>query len=190
MTPGDPKYASAQSSLKHAHKLHSDDPRLDFFKRKAKDSDYELSRYEPLVKDIMERAAGGKLNRARYPYVQESDPTRKPKGTTKFGGEDDSGMAARVRAVKYEWDWTDSAGSSRDLETGRPKNLAASLMPNARQTIIVFVIGGITFAEIRAAYDASRLSGADVYIGGTSVLTPPGIFEMLRRTKSEQAAGW
>eukprot|EP01056_Protomagalhaensia_sp_Gyna25_P001833 Protomagalhaensia_sp_Gyna_25__1832@NODE_196_length_4510_cov_17_615746_g151_i0_p1_GENE_NODE_196_length_4510_cov_17_615746_g151_i0NODE_196_length_4510_cov_17_615746_g151_i0_p1_ORF_typecomplete_len582_score128_87Sec1/PF00995_23/6_6e79_NODE_196_length_4510_cov_17_615746_g151_i01111748 len=42
------------SSLKHSHKMHADEERIQFFQRKAKSSEYMLSRFEPVVKDLME----------------------------------------------------------------------------------------------------------------------------------------
>nr|CCM16509.1 Sec1/Munc18 related protein, putative [Leishmania guyanensis] len=41
-----------------------------------------------------------------------------------------------------------------------------------RRRIVLFVLGGVTYGEVRAAYEISQTAHVEVFVGGTSVLTP------------------
>ena len=41
-----------------------------------------------------------------------------------------------------------------------------------RPRFIVFVLGGITFSEMRSAYEIAEQRGVNLYIGSTNTLTP------------------
>lgn len=41
-----------------------------------------------------------------------------------------------------------------------------SVMDNTRQRLLVFVAGGMTYSEIREAYQLSTSLNRDIYIGG------------------------
>lgn len=49
---------------------------------------------------------------------------------------------------------------------------------------LVFVAGGVSFSEIRAAYEVMELHKKEVVIGGTSYLTPNTYVELLREIKN------
>eukprot|EP01053_Blabericola_migrator_P007812 Blabericola_migrator_1__7811@NODE_39_length_17554_cov_37_506147_g35_i0_p5_GENE_NODE_39_length_17554_cov_37_506147_g35_i0NODE_39_length_17554_cov_37_506147_g35_i0_p5_ORF_typecomplete_len658_score113_47Sec1/PF00995_23/2_5e103_NODE_39_length_17554_cov_37_506147_g35_i039455918 len=169
------------SSLKHVHKMHADEERTQFFQRKAKSTEYTLSRFEPTVKDLMERAASKRLPRSKYPYL--SDPESRQLGAPvgRFGQSDDEHRpAGGLRAAHFDWDW----GAGNDSTANVDKKLEQKVM-QSKDKVILFVIGGITMSEIRSAYDVSRLTGVDVYIGGTSILTPPCLFDSLRHPLDE-----
>jgi len=44
-------------------------------KKRADDVPYELSRYVPLMKSIIEGLANGSLSKTDYPFVKEAEPT-------------------------------------------------------------------------------------------------------------------
>jgi syntaxin-binding protein 1 len=49
---------------------------------------------------------------------------------------------------------------------------------------LVFVAGGVTFSELRAAYEVMEQQKKEVVIGGTSYLTPNTYVDLLRAIKS------
>eukprot|EP00920_Eleutheroschizon_duboscqi_P017434 GHVT01041636.1.p1 GENE.GHVT01041636.1~~GHVT01041636.1.p1 ORF type:complete len:103 (+),score=15.49 GHVT01041636.1:405-713(+) len=60
-----------------------------------------------------------------------------------------------------------------------------------RRCVVVFVAGGITFSEMRSAYEiCAEFKDVDVYIGGTSILTPRNVIRMfqLQGEADEQAS--
>lgn len=63
----------------------------------------------------------------------------------------------------------------RALERPRPKSYIGG-------RIIVFVVGGITFAEIAALERIAAETGREIVYGGTSVMTPRDLLDQLLRT--------
>ncbi|KAG5502005.1 hypothetical protein JKF63_04276 [Porcisia hertigi] len=41
-----------------------------------------------------------------------------------------------------------------------------------RRRVVLFVLGGVTYGEARAAYEISKAAHVEVFVGGTSLLTP------------------
>ncbi|CBZ28048.1 putative syntaxin binding protein 1 [Leishmania mexicana MHOM/GT/2001/U1103] len=41
-----------------------------------------------------------------------------------------------------------------------------------RRRIVLFVLGGVTYGEVRAAYEIAQTAHVEVFVGGTSLLTP------------------
>ncbi|PHJ17356.1 sec1 family protein, partial [Cystoisospora suis] len=54
------------------------------------------------------------------------------------------------------------------------------LHDRSKKRLIVFILGGITHAEMRSAYEVSKDLHADVFLGGSCILTPPEIIKLLR----------
>jgi len=121
--------------------------------KQSSEDEYELSRYKPLLRTIIEDQVSGKLDPAAFPYVKDypqatlaaSSARPTPTPTTS------------LRSAKPSW--------HRAARTG-----AAST--EARQRVLVFVAGGMTYSEMREAYLLSSQLGKDVIIGSTHALTP------------------
>jgi syntaxin-binding protein 1 len=46
--------------------------------------------------------------------------------------------------------------------------------------VFVFFIGGFTYSELRLAHHMSETLNKDVFVGGTSLLTPQSFIESLK----------
>jgi len=53
-------------------------------------------------------------------------------------------------------------------------------MQSVDARIIIFIVGGMTFGEIRSVYEYTSTYKRDVLIGSTSVLTPSLFIESLK----------
>lgn len=174
---------STATTVVHTHILHSDSQkeRYTFYKRKARESEYETDRYEPVVKDIMELAVANKLNN-RFTYV--SEPDRKGRVVASYG--DEGGRNGRVRATKFDWNWTSGNEAEKSGKKGGQQKMTDAIFSGGqgrRKKLIVFIIGGMTFAELRSAYDVTRSSGADVYIGKCALVAAS-----TRRSQAQRAS--
>merc|ERR1711936_1136952 len=105
---------------------------------------YQMSRWTPLVKDIIEDAMDGKLDNNHFPFL--NDQRRGAKKTS---------APASNRYGRWHKDKAEQA--SRNI----PR-------------MIVFIVGGISYSEARVAYEVTKERSAwEVIIGGdTEVLTP------------------
>jgi syntaxin-binding protein 1 len=113
------------------------------------DSDYDLSRFRPLLKTALEDMFNGKLDASVFPYVK--DPLR-------------GGQASPVTATAP----TPAVTSLRNKPVwtkGGQKLVGGATRSDSRQRVFVFVAGGMTYSEMRSVYELSASAGKDIYIG-------------------------
>uniref|UniRef100_A0A061S1I1 Syntaxin-binding protein 1 n=2 Tax=Tetraselmis sp. GSL018 TaxID=582737 RepID=A0A061S1I1_9CHLO len=114
---------------------------------------WELSRFQPLLSEVVEDLAKGKLPEADYPYIV------KPSGGAP------SAAAGSARAKQSSVGWARRAApQSSDLDVGGIKLQGKRL--------IVFVLGGVTRGEMRTSFTMSKQLGRDVLLGSTSIESP------------------
>ncbi|RDA85676.1 hypothetical protein CP532_4634 [Ophiocordyceps camponoti-leonardi (nom. inval.)] len=110
--------------------------------------EYSLSRFEPVLKSMLDALSKGTLDQTIFPYMKPPmDPNE---------------------------DLAAAQGGS--LRAGRPNWAAAGRRPaENRPRIIVFMAGGATFSESRVCYEIGRDRGRDVILVTSHMLTP-GLF--------------
>lgn len=199
--------------------------------------EYELSRYQPLVRTMIEEHCIGKLDQSLFPYVRDAPeehhfvPPSLHRATggsftasasdmasslmshaihatggrdspfARVGrGHDASTPSVRLgtsslRSARPTWHQksrsnsvvsTTSSINSQGAGVGgaiAPSGSRSSISeqsnPGARR-VIVFVAGGMTYSEMRTAYQCGKRLSADVYIGASHVITPDSFMEALR----------
>lgn len=117
------------------------------------EDEYELSRFKPALRVVIEDHVAGKLGKVEFPYVREA-PSLMP-----------SLAAARPSPSP-----TTSLRSQKPAWHRAPKQGPATV--EVRQRVMVFVFGGMTYSEIREAYLLSTALNRDIYIGSTHTITP------------------
>jgi len=129
-------------------------------KQKPSDDEYELSRFKPLLKTIIEDHVANKLDPTLFPYVKDS-PAAAPAATSLRAQQ---APATSLRSAKPSWH-----------RAARP-----GVVVENRQRIMVFVAGGMTYSEVREAYQLSTALGKDIYIGSTHTFTPRQFIDDLK----------
>lgn len=142
-------------------------------RKRMVDVPYELSRYVPPIKDLIEDHLANKLGRDQYPYIRDP-PDDKPMISTQ-----EESLSVRTR----KWDWHSKAQSKRDEPSEAPKAAQAG----AR--LIVFVLGGMSYSEMRSVYEVTNATGRPVIIGSTSVLTPKQYLAQLANIETPAGLG-
>lgn len=118
---------------------------------------YEVSRYTPPLRRLAEEALRGTLSDTDYPY-------ERPPGAAGAGGLEGGGGGGQPNPFASP-------------EGGAAK-LATWATPLAREgsakqkKLIVFVVGGITYSEIRELHAVAAETGSEVVIGSTATLPP------------------
>eukprot|EP00403_Amphidinium_massartii_P022659 CAMPEP_0178403624 /NCGR_PEP_ID=MMETSP0689_2-20121128/17465_1 /TAXON_ID=160604 /ORGANISM="Amphidinium massartii, Strain CS-259" /LENGTH=649 /DNA_ID=CAMNT_0020024585 /DNA_START=95 /DNA_END=2044 /DNA_ORIENTATION=+ len=132
------------------------------YKRLAReDGRYQLSRFEPRLKLLLEQLAGRKLSQDFFPSYGASGQVAG--GSHFFAASGGSG------AKSNSWAFTEDS-------TGGP-----SVVVPVTQRILVFIIGGVTFSELRSAAEVSKeLRDTEICVGGTCLLTPKRFLESYR----------
>ena len=111
------------------------------------DEENYMSRFNPVLKSMLESMCRGMLDQTVFPYVKPPlDPN-----------EDALASQGSLRAAKPSW-----AGAGRR-------------QVDNKQRVIVFMAGGATFSESRACYEVSTAMNRDVFLATSHMLTP-GLF--------------
>ncbi|KAM0265187.1 hypothetical protein ACHAQJ_000340 [Trichoderma viride] len=115
-------------------------------KNAQNEDDYTLSRFEPILKQVLDGLTKGTLDQTVFPYVKPPlDPN-------------EDILAAQ-------------AGSLR--AAGRPNWAAAGRRPpENRQRLIVFMAGGATYSESRVCYEVGNERSRDIILATSHMLTP------------------
>lgn len=135
------------------------------------DEQWSLSRFAPLMQEVLEDLAANKLNFDEYPYVQ---PPSNDSGSSYAP----SAKGASVRSNKTSVGWAKKAAGARE----------EALSPKGKR-IVAFVVGGVTRSEMRVAHKLSAKLGREILIGSTSCDTPTTFLKSLQNLGSlEQVA--
>lgn len=117
-------------------------------KKKADDYTYEVSRYAPRVKGILQDSVSGVLDTSAFSTV---------KGT----GAGSSSGPASAKAAPVSLRQKATAAAPMSSQTSTPTTTGS--VPS--RSVVLFVIGGVTYSEIRAAYEVAEATKREVYIG-------------------------
>jgi len=121
-------------------------------KERTSENTYQMSRWTPVVKDIVEEAIEDKLDNNHFPFL---------------GGQRHSSKGAAPTSVRY-------GGWHKDK-----KDQTASTKTSPR--ILVFIVGGACYSEMRAGYEVtSDKKNWEIVMGGTHIMTPEEFLDTVK----------
>jgi syntaxin-binding protein 1 len=141
-------------------------------KQKQLDDVYDISRFQPLIKlmlDVcffrvlperqskltlqLQEHVVDRLDRSLFPYLRDEPTSSARSSTTSTLSQ---GAPGSLRSSRPQW-----------AERARTKTVK-----EPRQRIVVFQLGGMTYSEIRSAYKVSASAHRDVFIGVSEASRP------------------
>lgn len=112
-------------------------------KERGSENTYQMSRWTPVVKDIVEEAIEDKLDNNHFPFL---------------GGQRQSKGGAATTSARYG---------------GWHKDKKDQTMAKSSPRIMVFIAGGATYSEMRAGYEVTAdKKNWEIVMGGTHIMTP------------------
>ncbi|XP_075038711.1 syntaxin-binding protein 3 [Mixophyes fleayi] len=115
---------------------------------RSREETFQLSRWTPLIKDVIEDNIENKLDSREWPYCSECPAAWNGSGAV-------------------------SARQKHNTLTREERKTTSKL--------IIFVIGGITYSEIRCAYEVTQSNKfVQVIIGSTHIITPKKMLDDIR----------
>ncbi|KAG6405718.1 hypothetical protein SASPL_133310 [Salvia splendens] len=133
---------------------------------------WQLSRFYPIIEELVEKLSKGELPRNDYPCMNEPSPT--------IHG---SSQSAAIRSGDIPTPY--SKRSRRTATWARPRNSddgyssdsilrhASSDFKKMGQRIFVFIVGGATRSELRACHKLSAKLQREIVLGSSSLDDPP-----------------
>jgi len=139
-------------------------------------SGYDVSRYSPPLRRLIDEAHHGTLSPSEYPFVQQP---ASPQQVTL-----DLPEKASLNKLPT---WASSGGKTPRVPSTSSLPSSASTGGSGRR-LIVFIVGGATYSECREMYSASAELGREIILGSTSLLTPRRYMIELKAMKPLSAA--
>jgi syntaxin-binding protein 1 len=129
------------------------------------ESEYASSRYVPALKGILTDLVGHSLSIEEYPSVipmPSSMTSAASAGSARRKGKPLEGSARKKKGATEKWSRTGNGGAA--------SSGAASTFQGGRS--MVFMVGGISFTELKVARDIMEKESREIIIGSTKLVGP------------------
>ncbi|KAI0233729.1 syntaxin binding protein 1, partial [Massospora cicadina] len=155
-----------QTLLKYGHLTQSKKP-----KENEPEYKFELSRYTPEISRILTSAAQQGLCTENFPFLIQEEGVQ---------------LVSQLQANKWlriarpTWQKKKSVAQQDKATVDADNEEAFSL---SRGRIVLFIIGGLTYSEMRCARELSLASRREVVVGSTHTLTPSVFIDQLKESR-------
>ncbi|XP_042397739.1 probable protein transport Sec1b [Zingiber officinale] len=147
--------------------------------RKEKSGEEEtwaLSRFYPVVEELIEKLNKGELPKDDFPYINE--PVAATQATASNGTQPVQSRRSRRTAT-----WAKGRCSDDGYSSDSVLRNASVDFKNMGQRIFIFMIGGATRSELRAVHKLTTKLRREIILGCTSLDDPPMFITRLKMLK-------
>jgi len=124
------------------------------------------------MNSVIQAIADGSLSSTDFPFTRESNSERKSEKTKE---KDTSGGSSLRKGQQPRW-------ADKKSKKGKEEKKAPT-----GPRVIVYFVGGVTYSEMRSAYELSSRLNRQVIIGGDYLITPDSFLESIRSLKQLDA---
>ncbi|PVV02631.1 hypothetical protein BB560_002912 [Smittium megazygosporum] len=154
-------------------------------------SEYELSRNINVLPFVVSAMSKGILDISIFPYIKDTEVDLElmlkkklslPKKITRVDRNDIQTKLQKTKLYNYVPTWHKGCTQDPDFEDLVPVTTNKYGLFEKQQRkpkIIVFILGGLTYSEMRDAELLSKHMNTDIYIGSTHIITPKSVLKSL-----------
>ncbi|KAG2650722.1 probable protein transport Sec1a isoform X1 [Panicum virgatum] len=158
---------------KHAHRK----------ERTGEESAWALSRFYPVLEELIEKLSKGELPKDEYNCMNDPSPSAHGLPTSSSL---QTSPAHSMRSRRTGGTWARPRGSDDGYSSDSVLKHASSDFKKLGQRIFVFVIGGSTRSELRAAHKLSSKLKREVILGSSSLDDPPQFITKLKLMSADE----
>lgn len=136
----------------------------DFYHESVSENSYNTSRFRPSINSIVTKALQNSLEQSVFEYTKDKPLDDDPETPGPVH------VTTSLRNPKHKPSWA--------------RTNSAYQAP--RQRIFYFVAGGITYSEVRTAYELGNRWEKDVIIGGDEILTPSNFLKQVHKLNARR----
>ncbi|KAL8137125.1 hypothetical protein V2J09_003126 [Rumex salicifolius] len=142
--------------------------------RTGEQAQWQLSRFYPVVEDLIEKLAKGELPRNDYPCMNDPSPTVHRSNPASYVQVEASAVSRRTRHAT----WARPRNSDDGYSSDSLLRHASSDVRRMGQRIFIFIVGGATRSEVRlvfhlrACHKLSTKLKREIILGSSSIDDP------------------
>uniref|UniRef100_A0A0E0KNF0 SNARE-interacting protein KEULE n=1 Tax=Oryza punctata TaxID=4537 RepID=A0A0E0KNF0_ORYPU len=153
--------------------------------RIGEESKWMLSRFYPILEELIEKLSKGEQPKEEYHCLNDPSPSFRgiPSASTRTSPAYQPAQSMRSRRTDGTWarPWGSDDGYSSDSVL---KHISSNIR-KLGQRLFVFVIGGATRSELRAAHMLSSKLNREIILGSSSLDDPPQFITKLKMLSTE-----
>ncbi|KAH6817142.1 Sec1/munc18-like proteins superfamily [Perilla frutescens var. frutescens] len=148
--------------------------------RPGEEVTWQLSRFYPIIEELVEKLSKGELPRNDYPCMNEPSPTIH--GTSQAAAAVRSGNipTPHSKRSRRTATWARPRGSDDGYSSDSILRHASSDFKKMGQRIFVFIVGGATRSELRVCHKLSAKLQREIVLGSSSLDDPPQFITKLK----------
>ncbi|XP_026388097.1 SNARE-interacting protein KEULE-like [Papaver somniferum] len=152
--------------------------------RKGVEETWALSRFYPMIEELIEKLNKGELPKSEYACM--NDPSQSVHGTQESASVRSSPVsAAHSMRSRRPASWARPRNSDDGYSSDSVLRHASSDFKRMGKRIFVFIIGGATRAELRVCHKLTEKLKREIILGSSSLDDPPQFITKLKMLTTE-----
>ncbi|XWS49815.1 hypothetical protein CRYUN_Cryun12cG0035300 [Craigia yunnanensis] len=145
--------------------------------RSGEQETWQLSRFYPIIEELVEKLSKGELSKDDYPCMNDPSPTFH--STSQAASIHEAPVAHSMRSRRTPT-WARPRGSDDEYSSDSVLRHASSDFKKMGKRIFVFIVGGATRSELRVCHKLTGKLNREVVLGSTSLDDPPQFITKLK----------
>ncbi|XP_048319733.1 SNARE-interacting protein KEULE [Ziziphus jujuba] len=145
--------------------------------RTGEEETWQLSRFYPIIEELVEKLSKGELSKEDYPCL--NDPSATFHGTPNSTPLHQAPAAHSMRSRRTPT-WARPRSSDDGYSSDSVLRHASSDFKKMGQRIIVFIVGGATRSELRVCHKLTTKLKREIILGSSSLDDPPQFLTKLK----------